>query len=502
MIILSLALGIGASTTVFSVVNGVLLQPTGWPEPERLVHILTTDIGRPGSRSTTSAPDYFDWKAGTTSFEDMALRDYPKSYTLTGGGAPERAAGLSMEPHLARMLGFPVARGRWMAEGEEGVVVISHSLWMRRFGGEQRALGAPLTINGRPHTVIGVTAASPRISNEDFYLPLVYADAESREHRGARLYQVAARLKHSVRLAQAQAEMDAITAAIRARHPQTNKDSGARVVTWHEDLVGGVRFSLWVLMGAVSLVLLIACANAGGLWMARASVRRRELAVRMALGAGRARLARQLLTESLVLAAPAGALGAVLASWSVDLLRALPESTLPRLANVELDGAVLAFTIAVTMLAGVASGIAPALLASHRGPEESLRGGDRTTAGSRSRAVVVAFQIALSVVLLAGASVLLRSLQRVNAVPLGFETERVISARTNLPLERYPKLENWERFHGEVLERLARLPGVAAAGAVNMLPLRGMGSVLFFQLPGMPPPEHGDFVMDGMRVAQ
>ena len=473
-----LALGVGANTAIFSVVNAVLLRPLPYPGSERIVAFDGVNPARGVKQSNMSAPDFADWKAQAHSFEALSIYTEGGS-NLTGGGEPERVTAGWVGTDFFRAMGVGAALGRALLPEDENpgaanVVVISHGLWQRHFGADPAAVGRKVELGGRSREVVGVMPPGfdfPR--RAEVWGPLQLEAAK--EPRDNRSYSVLGRLREGASLAQAQAELDTITARLSESYPVTNAGWGVALAPLKDALVGETRAALFLLLAAVALVLLIACANVANLLLARAAGRRREVALRLALGAGRWRVARQMLTESLMLALAGGALGAGLSVWLTDLLVALAPANTPRLAEASLDARVLLFATAATLLTGLAFGLVPALQASKADLGESLKEGGRGSSGGRSRvrsALVVA-EVALSLLLLAGAGLLVKSFARLQAVSPGFDSGGVLTARVSLPGARYKEPAQKAEFFKALTERLAALPGVEAAGATISLPLGG-----------------------------
>ncbi|HKW90084.1 MAG TPA: ABC transporter permease [Candidatus Acidoferrales bacterium] len=488
--VLTLALGIGANTAIFSVVNGVLLKPLPYPEPQKLVTVWGrfTGIGLPNDRNWFSAPEFRDLQELNKSFSDAtAMTD--DSFNITAEGAPERVVGADVSPSLFSMLNIRPVYGRvFLPEeaqpGHDQEVLIGFGLWKSRFGSDPSAVGRTLTINGRPMTVVGILPAGFDYPlNAEMWKPLAFsADDLSPNNRGNHGYEVLARIKSNLTFEQALADMQSVTNKIIAQnkdYPYQRFNFAVQLVPLLEQTVGDIKAALWILTAAVGFVLLIACVNVASLLLARASAREREMAIRSAMGAGRKRLVRQLLTESVLLALCGGAAGLLLTPLVLNQIIRLGAEALPRASDVQLDGWALFFTMVVTLGTGILFGLAPALQASRRTPFEDLKEGGRSgtpsTASSRLRRLLVIAETAFSVVLLVGAGLLIRSFLRVLAVDPGFHADSVLTMRISLPEERYSKPETVRAFYREVIRRIDSLPGVQAAGATAALPLAGLG---------------------------
>jgi putative ABC transport system permease protein len=491
-----LAVGIGATAAIFSVVNGVLLRPLPYAEPDRLVQVWERARHIQLDVMWVAYPNYLDWREKNRSFARTAVYQLG-SAGLSGDGDPEQIGVALVSPDLFPVLGAAPELGRAFRPDENRpgaarAVVLSHGLWQRRFGGDPAALGRAVRLDGETYTVVGVMPAGFAFplggasvqalggSASEAWVPIgLFADDPEMRARGSHPgLTMLARLKPGVTLEGARADMEALAAALRAQHPESI-DDGVTIRPLKDDVVGVAGKALPILLGAVGLLLLIACANVAGLLVARGAARARELAIRSSLGATRGRLVRQLLAESLLLAAAGGALGLLLARWGVEALLALAPAGLPRVDEVGLDPTVGGFTVAVTLFSAILCGLVPALQASRAGLAAAMaEGGRRTTAGrpaQRLRSAVVAGQLALTVVLLAGAGLLLRSLVRLQAVDPGFDPRGVLMVDVGLPTLRYPDPARQEAFFTTVLKRLAALPGVAVVGAATDTPLSGSG---------------------------
>lgn len=496
--VLTLALGIAANTAIFSVVDAVLLSPLPYPQADRLVMVWSNWPGT--SRSTVSPANFLDWREqsdvfeGLTSFQSL-------DFNASGEGSPERLRGASVSSNFFQVLGVGPALGTTFQPsagsiGPHQVVVLSHGLWKRRFGGDARIVGRSIRLNEQSYEVIGVMpegfslpgivpARAVPESTPELWAPAVVKDIpqlgpdatqDRSVWRDNNYLRVLGRLKPGVTLERAASTMSTIAERLAREYPRTNEGSGITLVPLREQLVGNVQAVLWVLLGTVGLVLAIACANVANLFLARASARRQEFAVRAALGAGRGRLVWQLLVESVLLALGAGALGLLLALWTLDGLLALVPPELPRLGEVHLDGPVLAFTLCVSLGTGVLFGLVPALQVSAPDLNGVLRqagGGKLTAARNHSRSALVVGEVALAVVLLICAGLLLRSLWRLQSVEPGFQADHVLTWRMALPTDKYPDGRRQAAFFHQLLERVASLPGVRSAGGVSDLPLGG-----------------------------
>ncbi len=480
--VLTLALGIGANTAIFSVLHAVFLRTLPYPEPERLMLVWGRRPAENNDRSQVSATDVADWRQQNNVFEDITTYGtwYP---ALTGTSDPERVPAvlvgdgyfeiMRIQPLLGR-----VFRPEENKDGRDLVVVLGYDLWQRRFGANPGIVGKPILLNGRPHTVVGVVPAGVRplpaslVGNvAELYRPV--GENPDERQRASRHLRALARLKPGVTLAEAQANMDVIAGRLEKEHPEYNTGYGVRVVPVKEDLVGGVRPMLWLLFGAVGFVLLIACANVANLTLARAATRQREMAIRAALGGGRDRLLRQLLTESILLALVGGGLGLLLAAWGTGYLESSGARVIPSLTSVTVNQSVLCFTLGVSVLTGLGFGLLPALRVSRMHTAECLKEGGRAlTAGAQIlRHGLVVSEVALALMLLVGAGLLIRSMQQLYRVDLGFQPDRLLTMNVYLPRAKYPKPEDWMQCFGEMLKRIEAVPGVEAAGLTSLLPL-------------------------------
>ena len=483
---ITLALGIGVNTTMFSVVDGILIKPYPFREPENLVVLFETSARRNIDEGNPSYQNVLDWKREAKSFETIAMASGRSAVLTDGVGEPERLLSSPISWDMFPMLGKDPIIGRHIREDEDkpgapGVVLLGHALWMRRYNGDPNVIGRVITINTKAHTVIGVMEPEFRFpARHDLWIPIqpVFHDVG----RGSRGFMTWARLKSSVSGATADAELKGIAKNLAAAYPAANEDWSARVGSLSEEMTpDDVRLTLWAMFGAVTFVLLIACANVANLLLARATARQREVAIRAALGAGRWRIVRQLLTESVIVAVAGGVLGALLAVWGTDLiwLGIPPESDTPYYITWSVDASTLGYTLLISLFVGVVFGLAPALEATKGNLQESLKEGGRGSAGSkrhRLRNGLVVAEVALSLILLVGASLFVRSFLRANNASGGFDTAPIMTFRTYMPGDQYVGPSPKARRIEDVMRRIEALPGVVAAAASNLIPLSGGGS--------------------------
>ncbi|HEX8180849.1 MAG TPA: ABC transporter permease, partial [Pyrinomonadaceae bacterium] len=491
--VLTLALGIGANTAIFSLVSAVLLRPLNYQEPERLV-MIWEGVAALGLTGDTPAPaNYADWKAQSQSFADMAALNL-QNFNLTGDGEPERVTAFGATANFFPLLGVQPVLGRTFTDeeakpGANKVVVLSHGLWQTRYGGERSIVGRDIELNGEKYTVVGVMPADFQFAVPDtrLWVPLAFTPAEL-ANRDTHYLNVVARLKPGVSVAQANADIQAITERIAAAYPDSSSGLGASVVSLHDTLAGDVRRPFTMLLVAVAFVLLIACANIAGVLLSRGAARGREMAVRAALGASRWRIVRQLLTESVLLGLLGGILGALLALWTFSFLQQLIPAGLRTSATLQLDLPVLAFTLGVSLMAGVVFGLAPALAAARTDLNEALKqGGGRGVLGGAQRWLRGAFvvgEVALALVLLVGAGLLIQTLAKLRNQYADLRPESILTARTQLLGERYRTTEQRAAFYDGVLQRVAHLPGVVAAGYTTAVPLAWKGGANGLTLEG------------------
>ncbi|MHB8484279.1 MAG: ABC transporter permease [Candidatus Acidiferrales bacterium] len=481
--VLTLALGIGANTAIFSVINSVLLEPLPFKNPAQLVDLRETESA-PGNFPLDGA-DYLDWQAQNKTFSSMSLYSYSSSlsYSAGGGGVPEAAAAVATQANFFDTLGAQPLIGRSFAKGEDQgkhqVVMLSYGFWQRHLAGKPDALGKAVQLNGEPYTVIGVM---PRWfdfpAGTDLWTPM---DMTSQQvyNRGSHWAHAIGRLKDGVTIEQARADLMAVSARINKEYRQPNdQDIHSLVYPLKERLVGSSRGQLLILLGAVALVLLVACANIANLLLARSTGRVREMAVRAALGAGRWRLARQLLTESVLLALAGAALGLFGAWWGVSLLNAAQTSPIPRINPVGVNVNVLLFTVGVSVLVGILFGLAPALQTSQLDLSEELKSSANavvsvTGAGRALRNTLIIAEIAVSLALLVGAGLLLRSFERLRSANTGVDPHNVLTMRLNLPPARFKTLEAQRQFIDDLNARVSRIPGVSSAAVSTVMAMNG-----------------------------
>jgi putative ABC transport system permease protein len=497
--VITLTLGIGANAAIFSVVNAVLLRPLPYRDAERIVAIQ--EVGKDGKRMQVTPANFLDWRAQSASFEHLAAI-LERTSNIAGESQAERINLAMTSANFFDVFGVQPSSGRFFLDEDEkaghpAIAVISHGLWQRRFGAAADVVGKAITLDGRNYAIVGVAPSGFDYPNKtELWVPpfnLAPALSESMDVtrvRGFGFLSAVALLKPGVPIEKAASEMETITARLRQQYPETNNNRFNRVVTLHTHLVGDTSTVLWLLLGAVGFVLLIACANVANLMLVRVTVRQKEIAIRTALGASRLRIVRQLLTESVMLALTGGVLGILLAWWGLELLAKLLPRDFPRLQGINLDTAVLGFTMAVSLITGIVFGIAPAWEFSRAGVHECLKDNSRGAIGggarSRLRGLFVVAEVALSLVLLVGAGLLFRSFLRLQSVEAGFNPARVLTLRLNPSGTTFQNDEQFVAYYQKVLEGIRLIPGVETAGAINTLPL-SKGPTLGFRVEGRPP---------------
>jgi putative ABC transport system permease protein len=495
--ILTFAVGIGVNTAVFNVVNGVLLRPLPYPDADRITMLWMDNRRQNIKEDIASYPAYIDWKTQSASYEHMAAFT-PSAFSLTGAGEPERLQGAAVTANFFDVMGVAPSIGRRFGvehetPGKDSVVVLSHGLWQRRFGGATDVLGRTITLNGRPREVIGVMPAALQWPDDaELWAPLAPVQ-QQRDSRNSFWLPVIGRLKPGISIAQAQAEMSGIGDRLEQAYPET-RGFGVYVVGLQQQLVGNIERPLLVLLGAVGFVLLIACANLANLMLGRTAARRKELAIRTALGAGRGVLIRQIVTEAFVLAAAGGVIGVVLAHWATSFFIALGGDGIPRREAIAIDARVLLFALALATIAALLSALIPALHGSRKKIVDHLREGSRQGSGGasrRTRNVLVATEVALSLILLTGAGLLVKTLWTMQQAPRGFTAERVAMMTISAPATAYPKPTDVSSFYTRLLERVRAIPGVesAASGTGVLQPLITNSGIFSFEGKPVPAPE-------------
>lgn len=498
--VLALALGIGANTAIFSLINAVLLRPLPFPDADRLVSV--SESGATGNGNDVAPPNFLDWRSAQRSFTDLAAFT-PVSLNLTGVEAPENLEGLRVTASLFSVLGVEPSLGRTFGEtsdiaGGERVVVLSDELWRSRFQADPGIIGRVLTLDEEPHTVIGVMPAGFRfpIAGEALlWVPMAFT-AGDLSGRGAHYLGAAGRLAPGVSLARAQADMDLIARRLQREYPVTNEDAGISLVPLKDSVVGPTRTTFLLLWGAVGFVLLIATANVASMLLARAAGREREIAIRLALGAGAGRLIPQLLTESLMLSGLGGLAGLGLGVLGIRILEVLNPGGIARFGEAGIDVRVLGFTLLISFGTGLLFGLVPALSLTRADVQQALRAGGRGMIGPRGRwyrASLVVSEIALAVMLLVGAGLLIGSFRNLQRTDPGFDPDHLLTLRIDLPRGPYEALDRRADFFQRVLPRIEAVPGVESAGAISFLPMNFPGGSVGIAVEGAPPADEGEF---------
>ena len=523
--IISLALGIGANTSIFSIVNAVLLRPLPYEDSHRLMTLWETNsqqiatVMNLQNRNQVAPANFLDWSKQNHVFEEMGAARFV-SFNLTGGDQPERILGAIVNQNLFSVLRVKPVLGRTflpddMEGNRERVAILSDPLWQRRFGADPNVIGQKLSMNNEIFSVIGVMPPQFQYPDEAEVWVLsrlavpeapggASANTNLLTNRTLHYLMVVARLKPGVTTQQAQADLKNIAANLQSQYPDTNGSAGVTVVTMQEDIVGDIRPTLRILLGVVIFVLLIACVNIANLLLARATALRKEIAVRIALGANRARIIRQLLTESVLLAMAGGVLGLILAYLGIKVLLALSPSDIPRLKEINLDGYVLGWTFLVSLLTGVISGLVPALQISKPNLNETLqeggRGADAAATHHRVRNLLVVAEVAVSLVLLTGAGLLIKTFIHLQRINPGFMSDNVLTMRLALPAYKYPGEEQTKRYYTELLHRVKTLPGVDSVAITTALPLSTFEAASSYTVEGQPLPSDGSLPIANWRV--
>jgi putative ABC transport system permease protein len=492
VVVITLALGMGANTAIFSMVHGVLLQRLPFRDPGQLYTLWERNLKMGYEQNPPAAANFRDWRERNGVFEQMAAFDSARTFNLAGAGNPERVDGAAVSPGLFELLGVKPILGRTISTGEDQpgrdqVVMLSYGLWQRRFNADRAVMGKSITLDARSCTVIGVMPQGFQFPGNtgtilnvftappaQLWVPLALTP-EAWSQRSSHFLQVIARLKPGVTLGHAQAEMNSIEQQLVKAFPRAFIGSDVKLVPLHAQVVGTFRSALWVLFAAVAFVLLIGCANVANLLLARSARRQREVAIRSALGAGRLRLVRQLITESLLLAIVGGALGVLLAGWGIDLLKLILPSNFPNPDAISINTSVLLFTVFASLATGLIFGLAPALQASRTPLTLTLKEGERGGDGlrhNRLRSVLVATEVSLAMILLMGTGLMLRSFVRLQEVDPGFKPDHLLTAEVSLPDAKYPDPQK-SAFFARLLQQVGSLPGVQSAGAIGHLPLSG-----------------------------
>ena len=512
--VVTLALGIGATTVIFSAINSVLLRALPYENPDKLVMVWATQES--GSQTPVSVANMADWRKQNKVFEDIGGYS-PQSYNLIGSGEPERLQGALVSSGLLTALRIKPIHGRIFSEDEDKiganrVVIIGEKLWRRRFNADPQLVGRTVTLSGNNYTVIGILPASldllriaaptgSALDDTELWTTLG-ADARLPSSRAYNILRVIARLKTNTSVQQAQAEMGMIASQLATQYPETNRGRGIRIMPLYEEVIGRSSAALWLLFGAGTFVMLIACANVANLMLIRGFRRQKEIAIRAALGAGSGRLIRQLLTESLILSLIAGSLGLLFASFGVRLVSSASPRNIIRLDQINLDTKALVFTFGASLLTGLIFGLMPAFQMTRVSMNESLKEGGRSNTDTRQhvRSLIVSFEVALALVLLIGAGLVIRSILGVLSVDPGFRTENILTMRVLLSQANYPDSQRWLNFFHEVTQRVQALPGVQSVGLINNLPLSGTGMSSGFIIEGRPAPATEEDYMTGYRV--
>ena len=507
--LIALALGIGANTAIFSLVNAVLVKPLPFADPERLVW-MWGNIRNGGNQASVSPLDFLDFRQQNTTFEEFAASfSVPLSLNLTGSGEPLRLSAQGVTGNFFLAVGIKPILGRtFLPEnekpGHDQVAVLSYGLWQSRFGGDPSIVNKTVVLDAETCEVIGVMPKDfnfPR--SAELWIPMNFDRSPAMKQRKAHFLRPIGRLRAGVTMAQAQADTDAIARRLEEQYPDTNTGWNLRLVTLREQLVGDTKPTLFLLLGAVGFVLLIACANVANLLLVRAADRHKEIALRTALGASRFRIVRQMITESVLLALIGGALGVLLATWGVDLLVMLSTDSLPPTAQVKIDATVLGFTLLLSLGTGLLFGLAPALRTMRLNLCDSLKEGGRSAGGgvqsNRTRSLLVVFESAIAAVLLVGSGLLIRSLIHLQNTSPGFDAQNVLTMRLDLPEKKYSTPERISNFFQSLESRVGGLPGVESVGLISELPLTGQPNDIPYSVQDRPPTSYYQSFDDDFR---
>ncbi|MGH9751454.1 MAG: ABC transporter permease [Blastocatellia bacterium] len=505
--VITLALGIGANSAIFSVINAALIKPLPYREPDHVVQFWETNPLKNWTQETVAPANLFDWQKQNQVFEEMAayMGSDKKGPGLAGlqmesNGEPERIKSLFVTGNIFSVLGANAMIGRTLREeetwaGKHTVAVLSYGFWLRRYGADPKIVGQQIMLSGRNREIVGVMPPDFYFPSKEaeLWVPMGWDYAQIAQLRRPHFLRAVGRLKPGVTLEQARSEMTAIASRLEQQYPDTNTRMGVGLGPLKEWIVSDVRLPLIVFMVAVAFVLLIACANVVNLLLSRSAARAREVAIRSALGAGRGRIVRQLLTESLLLALTGGAIGLMLAVWLKDLLVAFSPGDIPRLDEIRLDWRVLSFTVGITLLTTLLTGLAPALSLSKPNLTSSLKeGGQKGGAaqGGRMRGALVIAEVALALVLVVGAGLMIRSFRQLQQVDPGFDPNNILSLSISLPGSKYPEGARWRAFFEQAEQRIRRLPGVVAVGSTTRPALTGYRWSSDMTIEGRPPEEY------------
>ncbi len=502
--VVTLALGISANTTIFSTVDALLLHPFTLPNQDRLVVVFEQNRATGLLRGSVAPGNFVEWRDQNQTYEQLVAIQQ-RAFDVSDGSTPERIPGYQVTDGFFQALGVKAARGRTLLSedsepGREQVVVLKHSLWQQHFAGDPDIVGKTINLNRKQFTVVGVMPADFNYpyNTGEMWAPMVFTP-EERTDRGSHFLRVIGLLKPGVSMVQAQSDLSSIAQRAQQQFPETNSGRGVNTFTIVDDAVRGARSGVPIAMGAVVLVLLIACANVANLLLVRAASRKRETALRLALGASRTRVMMQALAESTLLSLAGGALGLLISIWAIDALsRGIPEGFsrfIPGWNRLGLNFTVLAFTFAVSMIAGLLAGLAPVWHSTRTNLNDALKAGGRGDSGAghnRLKSVLIVSEVALTLVLLVGAGLLVRSFVEIQNADLGIQPENVLALQVSLPRDTYEEESKRLTFYEQLLARVAASPGVMKAGAVNIVPFSSSDSSSTFQIIGRPPFPNGE----------